>query len=113
MEPPPRAATLFPRLLLIFERKTMRKILALVTFALVSLTACLDVKSSYPPPPGGYRGVVCGHELSRVIYCNEYEVCGGGPFSGCPQGMCCYVGPQGHIAPPQFVRDPHRQYVGQ
>lgn len=42
--------------------------------------------------PCGVDGQVCP-DTSEC--CATDEVCGGQPFSGCPEGMCCYAGDDG------------------
>lgn len=44
--------------------------------------------------PCGVHGHVCP---STHLCCDEEDVCGGEPFSGCPAQMCCFVGGVGAL----------------
>ena len=56
----------------------------------VALAACTTPKILGPDETAN-----CGQwpqDCGGGYCCFEHEVCGGGPFSGCPAGECCYVG---------------------
>jgi hypothetical protein len=80
--------------------------LTIIFFAAILVGACgasvLQPKTgpgtSYPC---GVNGVSCpGH-----MCCGEEDVCGSTGFGACPEGMCCYAGPDDTLS----ARPPHPQ----
>lgn len=70
----------------------MRTTLLLVAI-LMTLSGCKDCKVDNPVSPEypcGPRSHPCS--LQPLACCGNNEVCGGPPGTGCPAGMCCYVG---------------------
>jgi hypothetical protein len=77
-------------------------------FAVVLMAACATPRILTPPTgpstnyPCGINGVECGDHTC----CYEDEICGGGPFNGCPAHACC---PAQWSPVPDGAKWPHRE----
>lgn len=72
----------------------MRPLSAIIAISVCAVIACSHSVLTPPSGPGtvypcGLQGISCGNGMC----CWLGDVCGGGPFNGCPAGYCCYVGP--------------------
>lgn len=70
---------------------------------LVLAVLCCSCRGGVLNPPTGTRTPYpCGlqeHACSPGACCGNDEQCGG-PNTGCPEGMCCYIGDESMMARP-------------
>lgn len=74
----------------------MRQLLAFTSVALLAVIAC-TTPPILAPRGDGWRCRPQEHSCGNGACCADGTACGGGPFNGCPQGMCCPVDEDGLV----------------
>jgi hypothetical protein len=79
--------------------------LAILVLCSICALGCKDFNKIHNPVAPGYPCGTRAHacSLTPLTCCWNGEVCGGQPGSGCPDGMCCFVGDR--MSTPQSETD--------